>query len=229
MVGSTAFSPSFRECTKSQGEQYGGAEQSSLENQVGTIIFCEAAFADANNGAITAIATVFVAIFTLTLWIVTGRSVQLARNEFIATHRPKIIVRHVLLADHGDELAQRDAQVDFVIANVGDTDATITRFYVQLYIQGELNPFFPRSPEFRRSDVNLRIAPGESVAVRRECDGKAAEWSTQIIDASGAAFIVGRIKYVGDDRIQREMGFCRQMDGRNVFWGSIENPEFEYN
>src|SRR6266496_910438 len=50
-----------------------------------------------HNGAVTAVATVFIGVFTWVLACVSGRqarltreSIELAREEFIATHRPKI-------------------------------------------------------------------------------------------------------------------------------------------
>ena len=72
--------------------------------------------ADNHNGLITAIATVFVAIFTWTLWSVTGRAVSLAREEFISTHRPKIVLREVDFVD---------GRIIYILVNIGGTEATV--------------------------------------------------------------------------------------------------------
>jgi non-canonical (house-cleaning) NTP pyrophosphatase len=53
------------------------------------------AVADVHNGIITAIASVVVAAFTATLWFVTNKGLDLARDEFNASHRPQITVHHV--------------------------------------------------------------------------------------------------------------------------------------
>jgi hypothetical protein len=57
---------------------------------------------DKYNGAVTAVATAFIAIFTIVLVFVTGRparlttaALNLARQEFVATHRPRVILRYI--------------------------------------------------------------------------------------------------------------------------------------
>ena len=76
---------------------------------------------DSHNGLITAIATVFVAIFTWTLWSVTGRAVSLAREEFISTHRPKIVLREVDFVDNS---------IIYIFANIGGTEATVMESWI---------------------------------------------------------------------------------------------------
>jgi hypothetical protein len=68
-----------------------------------------------------AIFTAVLAVSTIALWRATKRQIELAREEFISTHRPKLIVRQFGLAaqpQHGDIL-----QVEFSIVNIGDSDA----------------------------------------------------------------------------------------------------------
>jgi hypothetical protein len=55
---------------------------------------------DAQNGAITSVATVFIAVFTIVLAVVSRRQtkiisdqLKLASDEFAVTHRPRIVVR----------------------------------------------------------------------------------------------------------------------------------------
>ena len=62
---------------------------------------CEGAFIDENNGTLTALATIAIAAFTLTLWRATteqGRltrdAIELGTKEFVATHRPKLRLRY---------------------------------------------------------------------------------------------------------------------------------------
>lgn len=56
-------------------------------------------FLQTYNGAVTAFATVWIAVFTIVLAVVTGRqarltrqAIDLNREEFISTHRPKLVV-----------------------------------------------------------------------------------------------------------------------------------------
>jgi hypothetical protein len=94
-------------------------------------------FVDMHNGAVTALATLAVAAFTFTLWrstkgmlAATNNSINLARDEFISTHRPKLIVRQfqidpvtpenpITILGEGDETAlqsrRRTSQTDFLL------------------------------------------------------------------------------------------------------------------
>jgi hypothetical protein len=88
-------------------------------------------FLEKYNGAITALATVAIGIFTLVLVIVTRRqakltreSIDLARAEFISAHRPKIRIKHVWLVALG---SNQPVTVEIVYTNVGDAKASVSR------------------------------------------------------------------------------------------------------
>jgi hypothetical protein len=84
---------------------------------------------DAHNGLVTAIATVFVAGFTWTLWRTSKnqgnlaqQSIDLARKEFISTHRPRIVLR----AAYTGELKEGHViPIRLHIANIGETKGKI--------------------------------------------------------------------------------------------------------
>ena len=108
---------------------------------------------------LTAISTVVIAIFTVVLAVVAyvqarllRKSIDLARAEFLSTHRPRIVVREVYL--DGKEIR-------FRLVNVGDTPATIveSRLFAEV-MQGKsgLRPLLTNGTnELGR----LVIAPGE--------------------------------------------------------------------
>jgi hypothetical protein len=78
---------------------------------------------DPNN--LTALATGFIAAFTAILTVVSWYQARLIRKEFIATHRPRVIVRFMqgpIYPDEGIEL------IWITVANIGDNDATIVEF-----------------------------------------------------------------------------------------------------
>ena len=102
------------------------------------LLTCEGAFIDENNNTITALATVVIAAFTGTLWYATtaqGRltrsSIDLARDEFNATHRPEIRLKHLWIASadgqhfFGRIESGRPITIRIDIVNVGDTYAFI--------------------------------------------------------------------------------------------------------
>ena len=76
----------------------------------------------------TVVATIAIAAFTGTLWWSTHklwkageRQFKLTRDEFISTHRPKLIVRQFVL---DRPMPNQVVKINFSIINVGDTEAT---------------------------------------------------------------------------------------------------------
>jgi hypothetical protein len=70
---------------------------------------------------------------------------KLAREEFIATHRPKIMVQSFTISDQG--AVDRNAIIDFWMANAGESAATITGFLVFGYYQSPESDFLPNIDE----------------------------------------------------------------------------------
>jgi hypothetical protein len=80
-------------------------------------------FLDAHNGAITAIATGFIAWFTWILYTVsreqsrlTDAALKLARDEFDASHRPHLVIR---------DLTREGNAITYLLVNIGDAPGTI--------------------------------------------------------------------------------------------------------
>ncbi len=222
VVGSTVFSPSYRNCTKQQQDQSSQEEQSNLLHEPGIVVYCEAVFAQENNGAITAIATIFVAIFTLTLWIVTGRSVQLAREEFLATHRPRIRVRAVGL-DAKTTNAEQMA-VKFTCINVGDARCQIVN--VRYRFDGAEKA---DAPVYRMNMDTVELTNPRSIAA-----GDAEGFTTRTlskVEAEKLGFewdIYGFVQYVDDAGIKRITGFWRRYKPSTDTWRAPENPDYNY-
>jgi hypothetical protein len=86
-----AFSPPFQSCIKQHPQNESGTP--AEENPSGFCITvdaygrCTGSFIDANGNGITALATVVIAAFTVTLWIATSRQGVLNREALIADKR----------------------------------------------------------------------------------------------------------------------------------------------
>jgi hypothetical protein len=137
---------------------------------------CGLAFFGKQSDIIAALATVVIAGFTGTLWYtsrtqsdITRDALRLAKDEFSATHRPKILVQSVTLAFTGD--ADHSGRIDFMIANAGEAEATIIRFLAFSYSKDAHAVFLPA---FRENDHTPRepkgglvLNPGEVCLVCR--------------------------------------------------------------
>lgn len=89
----------------------------------------------------TAVATVFIAIFTFTLWqstkrmmVATQGAVDLARQEFVASHRPKLRIRRI--TPNRPFLFGVPISIVIEVANIGDTQATIFEVGIDVYANG---------------------------------------------------------------------------------------------
>jgi hypothetical protein len=96
VVASFLSSPTLQQCVSDNRRQIGEKEQEKgLANFLAStehISFqCVGAFTDVNSAAITAVATIFIAAFTLTLWLTTGR--QLEHNRVV--ERAYITMSHI--------------------------------------------------------------------------------------------------------------------------------------
>ena len=68
------LSPSYQKCASDHESNYGQNKQANLHEtivsgvRVPVFLLCEGSFIDENNGTLTALATIAIAAFTLTLW-----------------------------------------------------------------------------------------------------------------------------------------------------------------
>ena len=151
------------------------------------------AFLESHNGAITAIATIFIGWFTFTLkrstdklWSEareqrqeakviadrqfenTEKSIRLARDEFISTHRPKIIVREAII---GSVMEGEPITVHYHLANIGETNGRIIRSMVRAEIvpqQGRL--LLHGSVENQYDLGEITLGPGAAILLKLDRD-----------------------------------------------------------
>jgi hypothetical protein len=134
-------------------------DENCTSHYAATVFFWQVGkFLQDYNGAITAIATVIIAYLTYTIYKATVALKNLGRDEFYASHRPRLVIRRVRFRD---DLPLR---IGFVITNVGDADAEIEQSDVQAVVSGiregarRLDYNFP--PNNRVG--SLRIGVGET-------------------------------------------------------------------
>jgi hypothetical protein len=115
--------PAYAEiCSK--GAQ-AGKEHCASYNSALVVFWHVAKFFDEHNAAFGALATIVIAVFLVKVTNkqarLTQQTIDLARDEFIATHRPRVIVRFIATSflDSGHR------SIDVHVANIGAGPATI--------------------------------------------------------------------------------------------------------
>ena len=155
------------------------------------------------------------------------KTVRLARDEFNATHRPRIRVRRVILEN---DPITHDDRVSYMIANVGESPAHITGGMVNItYRFRTLGP-----PNLQRIEgVNIAqetLRPGEQHIYSIIKEDVMAEFQFERPSPyevhSSILYCYGFIRYTDDLGALRETSFCRLFE-RDRFVG-INNPDYEY-
>jgi hypothetical protein len=185
----------------------------------------------------SAIATMAIAIFTWTLWRATteqgrltrqsievaNKSIELGRQEFAATHRPKIFVQSITMNFLNDN--NWECRLGFFIANGGDTDATVIGYVADPYWHEEPRFFAPESAEGQFNFLNdIIIPPGGRFEITSDhvFDIREPGFSRAIL------FAIGRVEYRGADQARRLTGFCREYINHTRMWQTVQNDAYEY-
>jgi hypothetical protein len=182
---------------------------------------------------LTAISTLAIAAFTVVLAIVgysqarlLRKSVDLARDEFVAAHRPRIVLRDVHL--EGDEIL-------YMLVNVGETTATIVESWIiaeTILVKSAVRPL--RSAG--HNDLgSLRFAGGEIKDLTFSVPSDLGLVSG-FGDRSGSIFMgerhfAGTIVYTDDLGVRRRSVFRRRWhngDSRFIRLNSEDERDNEY-
>lgn len=184
-----------------------------------------------------------IAVFAVVLAVVTGGlilvgicQIRLARDEFISSHRPKLVVRNVhIIREFKEEWpVGSPLGVNFEIANVGGTPTHIVGTEMSIaFIAGGLLPS-PRNPRQGQYAMpgweNFEIKPG---ALVQQWYGSPeavfkAEHFTRFHSNYHGLFFVGHILYEDRSEIVRRTSFCRRFDGERAFWRKAEYYDYEH-
>jgi hypothetical protein len=156
---------------------------------------------------------------------------DLARSEFIATHRPKLVVRELYMPP---STIMQNAMVRYVIANVGSGSAEIVESHVMI----------------QRIDRNDVLRPLESIKGENSIGSASIEAVTHIVRTQDSMvthqslivqhmrvgrgqdvpelFFRGFIIYADKNGLKRRTAFCRQYDFGAHRFRIVDDPDHEY-
>jgi len=176
------------------------------------------------------------ALFTLLLVIATGvlgwstiALWRVTRDEFIATHRPKLRVFAFQLTDWETPHAV-PISVLLQAQNIGETPARVFRVQGRIFVAPRNMPLEPGMlmPFSRPYDVSL--ASGERDLFGIDGGPALTEMTSTAVYAGQTPIIcVGRISYRDDNQIERHTGFARRFVIRpHRSSERISDPDYEY-
>jgi len=216
--------------------QVEGYEKGCAPLHVLAIRFLSAAVSwmDQHQGSVIAVTAILIAIFSVALWRSTrgmmriaDQSVHLARANFVATQRPRIIVRFVQGPFRNSE---NHEYICITVTNIGVTPAIIDAFGGELgrrYQNGEWAP--PGIDANPKPIQPITLGSGErhvfTVTSRRPHIG-----ADQLADAWGVHELcaLGAIRYRDGNGVNRETGFFRIYNEGSKRFITSTDSEDEY-
>jgi hypothetical protein len=173
--------------------------------------WCVVGFLQTYNGAVTAVATVFIGAFTWVLACVTGRqarltrrSIDLAREEFIATHRPKVILHTIEFRRiPGDDAVDRIG-ASILCFNKGTTVAKRVEVRGTIIAGANIVVDVPR-PVIK---VFENVLSGQKLWFEVKSEWPIREIVPRQQSNLGSFHCVGTIVYFDQSETRRETGYC---------------------
>jgi len=190
---------------------------------------------DTHNGAVTAVATVFIAFFTIVLACVSRRQarlisdqVKLARDEFNATHRPEISILSFESSHEGAEDERVAVQVMYV--NKGRSIAKNVRIQAKVTnrrfpLQSGIGLSGPGAIDLTHPDLESGIKNyflvTSDIPVRTASGANRSQETPRVV-------CLGCVSYYDGMNGRRETTFCRVFNESSDRWEPSGNTAYEY-
>lgn len=149
---------------------------------------------------------------------------DLARQQFVASHLPRLSVRNVVVKQpdrtRTDRLHFARGELvsgQFYVENSGGTRARIVESHCEVYWTDKglpmERPYEGRNPNDQVGHVELR--PGQSIPAIFQSESLMDEFADRIAlgTANWRLYVMGWIAYLDDSDIRRRAMFCRTFDG----------------
>ena len=178
------------------------------------------------------------------------KQVEIEKDAFIATHRPRLLVKHVALIPGQDITRDPNGDLDWrigcVVANVGgskahieDSDLTIRSFGV-----GTLENLLPAMPPYAKKYVfgSFFLQPGERQEKIITLDPNAEAMNLRLVHATaerrrqqGGERVLthpivcfGFFRYRDESGVDRMTGFGWLWNAEDMSFTRLDHPNYEY-
>jgi hypothetical protein len=237
------FSPSYQKCTADNEHYYRQSERPNFNEtvlrrpQVPLFLLCEGKFIDENAVSLTLLATIAIAGFTLTLWRATtehgrvmGSVLNLARDEFNAAHRPKLVIREVDIF-----WAREHTDISFVMINEGNATAYNIEYEFKITERISKLVAAKRKINFPSNSIPFTLEPGKIISCKGIVETNMPEFyigwharaqvkAAQIISLEFEGFA----NYTGSTNLARHSAYYRPFDPETISFMPSNDPEKEY-
>jgi hypothetical protein len=234
----------FQQCVQAHQRQAPHYYFYILPSPLAVHIICLGAFFNGHNAAITALATLVIAIFTYTLWSTSEELGRITRQQMTLTHRPRLKVRNVNLLKPLNNA--EPPEVCFELVNAGSSDAIIEigsvrivvseapswRQYSKLQIpDGEIHYI---DNWMKRKGGEPILGVGISDHIEKSSDVPIPQHFVDRIDTIRHGiprmyiFVVGYLWCRDPQGVHYRTGFCRRYPSELHRFESVPDPDLEY-
>lgn len=184
---------------------------------------------------------------TLLLWNETRKAasaateqIRLGREEFNATHRPRVRVRNIVLSHPQNDTSEDDdfkpgelITGQFYLSNIGDSPAIIKEILCLVFVAewGRLPMKRPYEGQNGISLSNAKLAPGSSMPWVFQSDTiftKRQAEALQHPSEAMRAFVLGWIAYEDTTQTIRRTAFCRMYQPQSGRFVMVVDTDYEH-
>jgi hypothetical protein len=222
-MGVLGYATSYLPTTAEKKDCYDSAARSGRD-----IRECESFWEKTTSDPI-AFFTLALALSTIGLWLATiglyrsnRKQIELARAEFLSSHRPRMRLKHMWLTDDTAWRLNGPIEVNLDIVNIGNTEGLISWInYISILLPvGQRLPQrppydeMPFGPNMRITRFRTFIQLGAGITLPRPvCDGTILD-AQQVHDVLWGVqrlFLIGTIEYHDRGGGLRQTAFCRRL------------------
>lgn len=191
---------------------------------------------------ILSISTIFLWWHTRKIADITNQSIELTRQEFIASHPPKLRVHSMSVDDPCKE--GEPCKIQCFITNIGGSEATIigsnlTFRKIETLAEQQrvgtetlrrLPPILPLNDHFHAVSEKP-IMHGESILATVSLDERTAEEFNRIVwygEPDQSFYLYGYVDYIDGAKTARRIAFCRQFSTETGRFIAVQDDDHEY-
>jgi hypothetical protein len=242
------FSRSFQNCVACEAAKQNAEsanEYGKIIRVIGAQIVCTIHLVDRHNGFFGLLATLVIAAFTVVLAFVSNRqarltsaAIEVARDEFNATHRPRIILREAIISP---VLEGEPVVILFHLANIGETEGIIVRSTLGAeVIPRQARLLLQGGVEMKNDLGEVRLGPGAAILLTFK--GSPPKWeaarfeektymstSGPITYREATIHFFGELIYVDKIGTPRRTTFRRELiPEKRRFYRIKDEPDLDY-
>lgn len=156
----------------------------------------------------------------------TRQTVELAMREFVATHRPKLVVRHL---GAGGVLPNTPIHFTFYVFNTGDSPAFLEGFNAGTSVVFSGDTYSLPSYRYDMKKIeDVKLLSGDRHQIKFRSEGLKVTDVIEVNSGTSILYVFGHVRYRDSSNNVRRTGFLRRYDYAHRRFSIVDDPDYEY-